>query len=66
MSVPPFQNLKSYIEALTGSSHVFSPDGLNILLSQVYVLEIVPSVGKVGVTHIPKTGEKVHLHGSNS
>ena len=35
---PPI--LKVYVEALTGFSHILSPDGLNTLFSQIYdVLE---------------------------
>ena len=53
---PPTSILKVYIEALTGFSHIHSPDGLdNTLLSQGYV----PTVGMVGRVYIPRTGEGV-------
>ena len=56
----PARILKFYIEALTGFSHVFSPDGLNnTLLSQGHVLERAPMVGTVGRTYIPRTREGV-------
>lgn len=51
--------LKVYIEALTGFSHIFSPNGLNTLLSQDYILELVAGMGTVGGTHIPRTGEGI-------
>ena len=57
-SLPLPPRILSFIEALTGFSHVFSPDGPNnILLSQGYVLETAPSVGMVGHTYNPRTGE---------
>ena len=56
----PTRILKVYIEALTGFSRVCCPDGLsNILLSQGCVLEMTPSVGTVGRTHIPRAEEGV-------
>lgn len=55
----PVRILKVYIKAFIGFSHVFSPDSLNILLSQGYVLETAPSVGMVGGTYIPRTEEGV-------
>lgn len=55
----PTRILKVYIEDLTGFSHVYYPDGLNdTLLSQVYVLVMAPTVGRVGSTYIPRTGRR--------
>lgn len=52
------RNLKTYIEALTGFSHVFSSDDLsNTLLSQGYVLGTTPRVGVVGGIYSPKIGK---------
>ena len=52
--------LRVYIEALTGFSHVFSPDGLDsTLLSQGCILETAPTVGTVGRMYIPMTEERV-------
>ena len=48
--------LKIYVEALIGFSQVFSPDGLNTLLSQVCVLDI-PTTGILGGMYIPMTVE---------
>ena len=46
---PPTRILGFYTEALTGSSHVFHPDGPNnALLSQGCVLYVAPGAGKVG------------------
>lgn len=60
ISIPTHQNLKSYIGVLIGFKHIFSPGNLNNnLLSQGYVLETAPSVGKVGRLYIPKAGKEV-------
>ena len=40
--------LKVHTEALTDFRHAFSPDGLNTLLSQGYVLEAAASMGIAG------------------
>lgn len=54
-SLHPFSRiLKVYIQALTGFSHVYAPDGLNTLLSQGCVLGIACSMGKASRMHIPK------------
>lgn len=45
------------MEALTGSSHVFSPKVLNTLVSQGCILEMASSEGIVDRTYIPRTGE---------
>lgn len=56
----PTRVLGLYIEALMGSRHIECPDGLNnTLLSQGYVLEMAPTVGTVGKTYIPRTGERL-------
>lgn len=55
----PLRILKVCIEAFIGFSHVFSSDGLNILLSHGYVLETAPNVGMVGGTYIARTEEGV-------
>ena len=47
------------IEALTGCTHIFSPDSLNISLSQSGVLERAPAMGTVGVMYVTTTGEKL-------
>ena len=58
ISVPTAEILKAYTEALTGFSHIFSPDGLNnFTLSQGYIFGKAPTVGMVGRTYIPRTGE---------
>jgi len=46
----PTRILKVYIEALTGFSHIFCPDGLsnNTLFSQSFMLGTAPTVGTVG------------------
>ena len=55
---PPTSILKVYIEALTGFSPVYSPDGLNnTLLLQGRVLETAPAMGMVGGIRIPRTRE---------
>ena len=47
------QNLKIYIEALTGFSHFFSPDGLNCsLLFQLCILD--------NISHHVKSGQNAH------
>lgn len=46
------QNLQVYIEALTGFSYVYHPDGLNTLLSQGCILEMAPAVETVGERYI--------------
>lgn len=51
---PPARILKAYIEVLTGSSRVFSPDGLNTtLFYQGCVLEMAPSARR-GQRYIPR------------
>ena len=53
----PARILEVYIEALTGFSHVYCPDGLsNTILSQGYLLVIAPTVGTMGREYIPRTG----------
>ena len=47
---PATRILKVSIEALTGFSHIFSPDGL---------YNLAPTVGMVGRTYNPRTGEGV-------
>ena len=48
------RSLEVYIEVLTGFSHVFSPHSLNnTILSQGYVLEMAPTVGR---GYSPKVG----------
>lgn len=48
------------MEALTGFTHVFSPDSLNnISLSQSGILERAPAMGIMGVMYIPRIGERV-------
>ena len=49
--------LRVYTEALTGVSHVFSPDGLNIWLSQGCIFEMASAVGIVGGANNPRTVE---------
>ena len=45
----PARILKVYTEALTGFSHIFSPDGLNnTLLSQCFILENISHCGNSG------------------
>lgn len=51
--------LKVCTEALTDFSHACSPDGLNILLSQGYVLEAAASMGIAGWTYVPRVKEGV-------
>lgn len=47
----PTRILKVYVEALSGLSHVYRPDGLeNTLLSLSYALGTAPTVGIVGRT----------------
>lgn len=54
----PAKILEVYIEALTGLSYVYHPDGANTLLSQGCVLGLHPSsAGKTSVAHGPSTGE---------
>lgn len=57
---PPAIIIKAYIlvEALKDCSHIHSP-GVhnNTLLSQAYILETVPHMGRVGKMYIPRTGE---------
>ena len=54
------QILKVYIEALTGFSHVYCPDGLNItLLSQGCVFGTVLTVGMMGRMYILGIGEGI-------
>lgn len=56
---PPSRILKSYIEALTRSSQVFNPHGLNnTLFPQNFVLETAASIGLVGGMYIPKTRDR--------
>lgn len=51
--------LKVYTEALTGFSHVVTPDGLNsTLLSQGCVLELALTVGTVSRMSLPRTGNR--------
>lgn len=48
--------LKVYIEALKGFNPVFSPDGVSTAsYSQDYILEMVASMGMIGVAYIPRT-----------
>lgn len=49
--------LAVYTEALMEFSHLDPPDGLNIFLSQGYILGMAPSAGRVGSVHIPKEGK---------
>lgn len=50
--------MKAYKEGLKDCSHINSPGVLNnTLLSQGYILETVPHVGRVGEMYIPRTGE---------
>ena len=59
----PTRILKVYIEALTGFSHLFSPDGLiNTSLSQGCITETDPKVEMVSKTYIPRTGKWVRGH----
>ena len=60
---PPARNLTVYTEALTGFSHVFSPDGLNTtLLSQSLLLETsFPCGNDVEKVH-SKDPERVRNH----
>ena len=54
----PSKTLKVFIEALMGPSDIFNLSGLyRILLSQGYIFEMAQTVGTVGGTHIPGTGE---------
>ena len=66
----PATIIKVYIEALMEFNNIFSPDSLNITsLSQGYILEMTASVGIVGRTYIPRTGDGVRslqLPGSSS
>ena len=55
----PTRILRVYIEALTGFSHIFSPDDLNIFLSQGCILETAPNVEMVGEMYIPRIEEGV-------
>ena len=54
------QNLKIYIEALTGFSHMFCADGLNntLPLSKLHPW-MAPAMGIVYRVYIPRTGEGV-------
>lgn len=57
---PPIRILKVYKQALMGFCHIPSPEGLNgTLPSQGCILETSPSVGMVGGTYVPRTGEGV-------
>lgn len=49
----PTKILKVSIEALTGFGHVFSPDGLNTLLSQGCILGTAPTLGTVRGRSMP-------------
>lgn len=53
---PPARILKVYTEDLTGSSHVYCPDGLNTHYCSSPALKAVSREGKTSRTHIPKTG----------
>lgn len=54
------QNLKIYVEALTGLRHICHPDGLNSTsLSQDYFLGQHLGAGKASGTHIRRTGKEV-------
>jgi len=56
----PTRILRVYIEALMGFSHIQSPDGLNnTFLSQGYILEMAPTMGRVSRTYIPRRGERL-------
>ena len=47
------------MEAFTGFSHVYHPDGLsNALLPQGCVLGTAPTVGRVGRVYIPRDDEE--------
>lgn len=48
--------LNIYIEALTGFSLIYSPDGLNTLLSQGHVLGTALSMGMVSRVHSKDRG----------
>ena len=66
---PPARIWKAYVEALTGCSHIYGPDALNTLLSQVCILETAPIVETAGRMYIPRTEEEVRslwLPGSSS
>ena len=53
----PGQILKSLYRVLKGFSNIYDPDGLNnTLLSQGYIPEVAPSVGRVSGTYIPRMG----------
>lgn len=54
----PNQNLKVYIAALMGFSHICCPNGPNnILFFQGYILGIASTMGIMSRVHIPRTGE---------
>lgn len=54
----PARILKVYTESFIASNHVYHPDGLhNTLPLQTVSLETAPTVGMVGWTYIPSTGD---------
>lgn len=57
---PPTRILKDYIETVTGFSHIYHSEGLNVtMLSETCVLGASSSAGKTSGIHIPRTREKV-------
>ena len=51
--------LEEHIEALTGFSHVYRPDGLNItLLSEGCIPAMTPAMKMVARTYIPRGGSE--------
>ena len=58
--LPAIKILRVYIESSVGFCHVHNPDGLNnTLLSQGFVLEVIPSKGTMCETYILRTKEGV-------
>ena len=49
--------LKVSTAALTGFSHMYYAESLNMLLLQGYVLDMALAMGTVGGAHIPRSGE---------
>lgn len=61
----PATALEAYIEALSGLSYVYHPDGLNNTLpAQGSILVNAPPVGTVGRTHITRAGEEGRRRGA--
>lgn len=61
--------VKVYKEALTGSSHIHSPDGLNNTLLSSLCPWTAPAVGTEDRAYIPRTGEglsSLQLPGASS